>query len=110
MRSNSQTRDAHREVLECIRNFIRERQYSPTIAEICRILGFRSKGTVAVHLRALRDQGLLTWQPNCERTFVITDRAWVALQVLEAFLDSRRGTRRYLMLRILRMPEISMAI
>ena len=105
-----------RSVLECIRDFIKKHHYPPTIPEISRILGLRSKGTVSVHLRALRDQGLLTWQPACERTFVVTDKAWVALEVLNAFLESkgvpdeRRLTRRFLMRNVLRRPEVCAAI
>jgi len=116
MKSNAQTRDAQRDVLECIRDFTKQHQYAPTIAEICRICGFKSKGTIAVHLRALRDQRLLTWQPGCERTFVITDRAWAALKVLEAFLDmtgtkaEKRAARRYLMRLVLAKPWVSVAI
>lgn len=116
MQANAQKRDPQRDVLECIRDFIKEHQYAPTMAEICRILGVHSKGTVAKHLKALRNRGLLTWEPGCERTFVITDFAWVALQTLQAFLDSKgrsaenRRNRRYLMRNVLNRPEVRAAI
>lgn len=116
MRANARKQDPQRDVLECIRSFITEHHYAPTIAEIGQILGLRSKGTVAKHLKALRDQSLLTWQPDSERTLVITDRAWVALQMLQAFLDSKgraaenRRARRYLMRNVLNRPEVRAAI
>jgi SOS-response transcriptional repressor LexA len=118
MSSSNQTprSDPQREVLRCIRDFTKEHHYAPTISEICQICGFRSKGTVAVHLRTLRGLGLVTWQPGQERTLVITDGAWFAEQVFEAFLDSRglsadsQRPQRYRMRSVLIRPEVKTAI
>ena len=114
--SNARTEDAHLKVLECIRSFVKEHHYSPTLTEMGEILGLRSKATVAAHLKTLRDLGLVTWQPAKERTIVITDRAWFAQQVFEAFLDSRRLSadsrrpQRYRMRSVLIKPEVKAAI
>ena len=116
MKSNARVEDPHLKVLYCIRSFIKEHHYAPTIAEICKATGLRSKGTVATHLRTLRDLGLVTWQPAQERTLVITDRAWFAQQVFEAFLDSRglsadsQHLQRYRMRSVLIRPEVKAAI
>ena len=115
MRSNERIKDAQRNVLECIRNFIKEHHYSPTINEICRLTGLRSKGTVAVHLRTLRDLGLVTWQPGQERTLVVTDRAWAALQIVQAYLEYRgvspeNRQARYRLRNVLQKPEVCEAI
>ena len=114
--SNAQTEDSHLKVLECIRNFIKAHHYSPTFTEIGEILGLRSKARVAAHLRTLSDLGLVTWQPGKERTLVVTDRAWFAQQVFEAFLDSRglsadsQRPQRYRMRSVLIRPEVKEAI
>jgi DNA-binding FadR family transcriptional regulator len=86
--ANART-DVDLTVLGRIRRFIAENHYPPTYKELCQLLGFRSKGTLAVHLRALRDLTLLEWQPGQERTFVVTDRAWVAQEVVKAWFDSQ---------------------
>ena len=115
MSSNGRTEDPHLKVLECIRSFVKEHHYSPTLTEIREILGLRSKATVAGHL-TLRDLGLVAWQPAQERTIVITDRAWFARQVFEAFLDSRglsadnHRPHRYRMRNVLIRPEVKAAI
>jgi len=114
--SNARTEDPHLKVLECIRNFVKERHYSPTLTEIGEILGLRSKATVAAHLRTLSGLGLVTWQKGQERTLVITDRFWFAYQVFEAFLDSRglsadsRHPQRYRMRSVVIRPEVKAAI
>ena len=116
MKSNARTEDPHLKVLECIRSFVKEHHYSPTLTEIGEILGLRSKATVAAHLKTLRELGLVTWQPAQERTLVITDRAWFAQQVFEAFLDSRglsadsRRPQRYCLRSVLIKPEVKAAI
>ena len=116
MKSNAWVEDPHLKVLDCIRSFVKEQHYAPTIAEICRMTGLRSKGTVAIHLRTLRDLGLVTWQPGQERTLVLTDRLWFAYQVFEAFLDSRGLSAdsfrpvRYRMRSVLIRPEVKKAI
>ena len=86
MKSNARIEDPHLSVLSCIRSFVKEHHYAPTIAEICKTTGLRSKGTIAVHLNTLRDLGLVTWQPGQERTIVITDRLWFAYRCLKRFL------------------------
>ena len=116
MSSNARLEDPYLKVLECIRNFVKEHHYSPTFTEIGEILGLRSKATVAAHLKTLRDLGLVTWQPAQERTLVITDRAWFAYQVFEAFLDSRglsadsSRPQRYRIRSVLIRPEVKAAI
>lgn len=116
MSSNARTADPHLKVLECVRSFVKEHHYSPTLTEIGEILGLRSKATVAAHLKTLRDLGLVTWQTAQERTLVITDRAWFAQQVFEAFLDSRglsadnQRPQRYRMRSVLIRPEVKDAI
>jgi hypothetical protein len=116
MTSNARTEDAQRKVLETIRDFIKEHEYPPTIAEIAQKVGLRSKGTVASHLRKLRELGLITWQPRRERTLVITDWAWAALKIVQLYFDSQGVSgdgaylRRYLLRNILKRPEVCAAI
>ena len=49
-----------RRILDCIIEFKREYQYSPSIREIAWRVGLSSPATVHAHLRKLEDMGLIT--------------------------------------------------
>ncbi len=48
-------------VLLFIARFWRERQFGPTTREIADGVGLASNSTVALHLRSLREDGLVWW-------------------------------------------------
>lgn len=115
MASNARD-DPQQRILDSIRLFKDEHDYPPTIAELCQIVGLRSKSTVASHLNRLRDLRLVTWKPHEERTLVVTDEGWIASEVVKAYLDDsgsrlqRRTKRRRLMRQVVRIPEVRAAI
>jgi len=62
-----------KEVLEFIRDFRRERGYSPTHREICERFGFTSYGTVHKHLKLLESKGFLRRDWNQKRGVELTE-------------------------------------
>jgi len=72
--SDKQTR-----ILKFIREFIDDRGYAPTIAEIQRACGISSKSVVEYHLRALEREGRIRRDAEISRAIAITGmgkRAW----------------------------------
>jgi len=108
--------DPQERILDGIRLFKDEHGYPPTIAELCQMVGLRSKSTVASHLNKLRDLHLVTWKSGEERTLVVTDEGWIASEVVKAYLDDtgsraqRWSRRRRLMRHVVRIPEVRAAI
>lgn len=60
------------DLLEAIRCYQAERGYSPTVRELCEILGVASTSTVHWHLANLQERGLVTWEPGLTRTLRLT--------------------------------------
>ena len=56
-----------REILQFVRDFLRERHYAPSMREIAGGVGLKSVSTVAYHLKQLRAQGLLESDPTRSR-------------------------------------------
>ena len=55
-------------VLDYIKRFIAEKNYSPTIREIMIGLALRSPSTVHEHLKNLANKGIITYNPGKSRT------------------------------------------
>ena len=66
-------------VYECIRAFIEEKGYGPTVRDICNRMGLSSPSTVHVHLNALEEKGFVarTTNPDSARgkLIVLTEKA-----------------------------------
>ena len=60
-------------VLIAIDDFIKKHGYSPTIREICKMVG-RSPATVWHHIKDLKEAGIITYTPGKNRTIVIKER------------------------------------
>lgn len=56
------------ELLSSIDEFCTTYGYSPTVRELQERLGVRSMGTIHRRLVALRNKGLVAWEPNRYRT------------------------------------------
>ena len=56
------------ELLSIINEFFATYGYCPTVRELQERLGVRSMGTIHRRLVALRDKGLVAWEPNRYRT------------------------------------------
>jgi LexA DNA binding domain len=101
MTSNVRSADTQRDILGCIRVFVKENGYAPTLSEIGRVLGLRSKATVLTHLRALREMELVSWVPGQERTLFLPP---------EGGANDARRLRRHLMRTVLGRPDVRAAI
>ena len=64
-----------KEVLDFLRNFIRERGYSPSLEEIGKGLGLSSVATVHKHLAHLRQKGFIRHEPNRKRSIEMAELA-----------------------------------
>lgn len=60
-------------ILIAIDDFIKKHGYSPTVREICKMVG-RSPATVWHHIENLRDAGIITYTPGKNRTIVIKEK------------------------------------
>ena len=67
-----------KEVLDFLRNFIRERGYSPSLEEIGNGLGLSSVATVHKHLAHLKRKGFIKREPNRKRSIELGEfaREW----------------------------------
>lgn len=73
--------------LRALSALIDERGYAPTVRELAARLGWRSPHSAHAHLRALRDQGLVTWWEGHSRTLCLTEDA-VGVMAPEAECDA----------------------
>jgi len=64
-----------KEVLDFLRNFIRERGYSPSLEEIANGLGLSSVATVHKHLAHLKRKGFIKREPNRRRSVELGESA-----------------------------------
>lgn len=62
---------AEEKVYLVIDQFIKENKYSPSIREICDMLGGKNTATVFVHLKKMRDKGIINYENGKNRTIVI---------------------------------------
>ncbi|WP_053957090.1 LexA family protein [Inediibacterium massiliense] len=63
-----------KEVLKAIYYYNNANGMSPSIRNLCDLLGLKSKRTVYSHLTELESQGFITKRDNIHRSIKITDR------------------------------------
>lgn len=59
------------EIYLLINNFLKEHGYSPSIREICKMLGGKSTATVHTHLKSMRDKKFINYVDGMSRTIII---------------------------------------
>jgi SOS-response transcriptional repressor LexA len=57
-----------RQILDEVVRFHREHGYCTSVRELMRRFGWASPNAVVFHLTALRERGLVTWEPGIART------------------------------------------
>ena len=55
------------EILDFIRDTVKQTSMPPTRAEICTVFGFKSPNAAEQHVKALVDKGMLEWVPGASR-------------------------------------------
>lgn len=58
-------------VYKVVKEFIEKNGYSPSVREICEILGYKSPASAEAHLQKLKDKGYITFVENRNRTIRI---------------------------------------
>lgn len=58
-------------VYKVVKEFIEKNGYSPSVREICDILGYSSPATAETHLQKLKDKGYITFIEKRSRTIRI---------------------------------------
>lgn len=61
-----------KEILDLIKNFIKEHDYAPSYREIAENFGYKSVATVAQHIESLNRKGYLRKDPNMARSLQLT--------------------------------------
>ena len=61
------------QIYDYIRDFHAKHHYAPTVREIANAMRMSSTSMVVYYLAALRDKGLLDWQPGLSRTIVVKE-------------------------------------
>lgn len=62
------------EILKEIRNFIHTNSYSPTIREICEMIGIKSTSSIHRHLNVLEEDGYIKRKEASPRALRITEK------------------------------------
>lgn len=63
--------EKQQELYETIKEFIDEHTYSPTIRELCELMGGKSPGTIHPGLKILKRKGYIDYEYNRNRTIRI---------------------------------------
>lgn len=64
--------EKQRELYNAIKDFIDEHTYSPTVRELCELMGGKSVGTIHPGLKILKRKGYIDYEYNLNRTIRIT--------------------------------------
>ena len=68
---NRELTEKQRIVFENIKKFIKENKISPTIRELCKIVGVSSPCTIHDHLRRLKEKGYITYIEHSGRSIIV---------------------------------------
>jgi len=70
---NDNLTDAQNELLEWIKNYIRDFQHSPSIRQMMNAMGLKSPAPIQSRLKHLQEKGYISWQEGKARTLQIVD-------------------------------------
>lgn len=62
------------EILAEIIKFKKEYGFSPTVRELCKLVGLKSTLSMAAQLSNLRDSGHITWIESMPRTITVVEK------------------------------------
>lgn len=74
----------HESMLDFIVKYIKEKGYSPTTREICRGTGYQSTSSVNIHLKAMRDVGLINYVDGSPRTITVAGYQYIKQEAVQA--------------------------
>jgi len=70
---NSDLTDAQNELLEWIKNYLKDFQHSPSIRQMMKGMGLRSPAPIQSRLRHLQEKGYISWQEGRARTLQLVN-------------------------------------
>lgn len=80
--SNQNLTDAQIELLEWIKNYIKEFQYSPSIRQMMNGMGLKSPAPIQSRLKHLQMKGFISWQEGKARTLQLIDDVYSGIPIL----------------------------
>ena len=90
--------EREQEILEIIKTFIKEKGYSPTIREICRIANIKSTASVHAHIKRLKDEGHITTGIDMPRSIALTKKEKSVKVVVNAIALMCAEDKEYILL------------
>ena len=75
---NNNLTDAQNELLEWIKNYLKDFQHSPSIRQMMNAMGLKSPAPIQSRLKHLQEKGYISWQEGRART----------LQLVDSFIDN----------------------
>ena len=90
--------EREQESLEIIKTFIKEKGYSPTIREICRIANIKSTASVHGHIKRLKDEGHITTGIDMPRSIALTKKEKIVKVVVNAIALMCAENKEYILL------------
>ena len=67
------------EIISHIATYINEHGYSPSVRDLCDILGYASTSTMHSQLKRLSESGFIIYEPSKPRTIRLTEKVHVNL-------------------------------
>ncbi|WP_010276366.1 LexA family protein [Paenibacillus senegalensis] len=69
--------NVQRKVILAINEFVSKHNYSPTVREISKMMGWSSPSTAHGCLMQLKKKGFVTWEPALPRTLKVNEDRFV---------------------------------
>jgi repressor LexA len=66
--------ERQKEILAEIIKFKKEYGFSPTVRELCKLVGLKSTSSMAAQLSNLRNSGHITWIESMPRTITVVEK------------------------------------
>ena len=66
--------ERQKEILAEIIRFKKENGFSPTVRELCKLVGLKSTSSMAAQLSNLIDSGHITWIESMPRTITVVEK------------------------------------
>ena len=70
---NKNLTDAQNELLEWIKNYLKDFQHSPSIRQMMNAMGLKSPAPIQSRLKHLQEKGYISWQEGRARTLQLVD-------------------------------------
>ena len=70
---NDNLTDAQNELLEWIKNYLKDFQHSPSIRQMMNAMGLKSPAPIQSRLKHLQEKGYISWQEGRARTLQLVD-------------------------------------